>query len=122
MSSKTEVEGVGVPTPLEIVIGAANKWIDELETEIIPGSHENEVDGYQAEVDKVRAAVEELERDTSINVYFTGDEDGPNLFGVVYDDEDGVLEAAHENELHGWRVPVQPLLAKAVRLDGDHDD
>lgn len=59
--------------------------------------------------------------DTSINVYFTGDEDGPDLFGVVYDDEDGVLEAAHENEVHGWRVPVQPLLDRATRLDGDHD-
>lgn len=62
------------------------------------------------------------QKDTSINVYFTGDEDGPDLFGVVYDTEDEALEVAHENEVHAWRVPVQPLLEKAVRLDGDDDD
>lgn len=109
-------------TDLSVVLDAARKWRDELEGDIIPACDPEEQAGYQTEADAITEALEALERDTSINVYFTGDEDGPDLFGVVYDDEDSVLESAHENLLHGWRVPVRPLLDRAVRLDGDHDD
>ena len=117
----TETSGVGGSTPLDIVIEAAGKWRDELHNYVIPDADQAGAADYTKEADAISAAIDTLGKDTSINVYFTGDEDGPDLFGVVYDDEDGVLEAAHENEVHGWRVPVTPLLERAVRLDGDHD-
>ena len=56
------------------------------------------------------------EPDTSIDIYLTGDSDGPDMFGVIYDDEDGVLETAKENDECAWRVPVQPLLDRAVLI------
>jgi hypothetical protein len=43
-----------------------------------------------------------------ITVYFTGDEDGPDRFGTVYDTEDEALEVAHENCLAVWKVDVVP--------------
>lgn len=109
-------------TDLSIVLEAARKWRDEIDNYIEPDASEEEKQGYADESDSISEAIANLEKDTSINVYFTGDEDGPDLFGVAYDTEDEALESAHENEVHAWRVPVQPLLEKAVRLDGDHDE
>jgi hypothetical protein len=60
-----------------------------------------------------------------IHVYFTGDSEGPNVFGVVYDDEDEARECARENDLEVWRVPVVPNLAAAERIpfeDEEDDD
>ena len=55
-------------------------------------------------------------KDTSIDIYLTGDADGPDLFGVIYDDEDGVMETAREGEEYAWRVPVQPYPERAERI------
>lgn len=57
-----------------------------------------------------------------IHLYMTGDEDGPDIFAVIYDDEDEALEVAHENEVRVWRVPVIPQLDQAVDVTPDEED
>lgn len=96
---------------LSIVLDAARKW----------AAHK-EAGGYADEAETIIEATQNLERDTSIDVYLTGDEDGPDLFGVIYDEEDGALEAARENEVHAWRVPAQLYGDRAVRLESDSDE
>jgi hypothetical protein len=109
---------------LTVVLEAAQKWADELSNYIINDAEKRGDDeaatAYSAELDTVHAAITALTEgveaptpDTSIDIYLTGDKDGPDMFGVIYDDEDGVLEAARENEECAWRVPVQPNLDKA---------
>lgn len=61
-------------------------------------------------------------KDTSIDIYLTGDKDGPDMFGVIYDDEDGVLETARENDECAWRVPVQPNLDGAALIHEYKDE
>jgi hypothetical protein len=60
--------------------------------------------------------------DTSITVYLIGDEDAPNLFGIIYDEEDEAMEVARENDGIAWRVPAQLYGDQAVRLESDSDE
>jgi hypothetical protein len=57
-----------------------------------------------------------------IYLYLTGDEDGPDIFGVVYDEEDDAMEAGRENDVEVWRVPFIPQLDLAVRIESDADN
>lgn len=60
-----------------------------------------------------------------ITVYFTGDKDGPDHFGIVYDTEDEAMEVARENSEQAWRVSVIPDWDNAVHLpfeDEEEDD
>lgn len=57
-----------------------------------------------------------------IHLYLTGDEDGPDIFGVIYDEEDDAMEAGRENEVTVWRVPFIPQLDLAVKVESDSDE
>lgn len=121
---------------LDIVLDAARKWADELteyiEPDAVKRGADTEAEGYGSEADKITDAIARLEKEgveaptpnTSIDIYLTGSKDGPDMFGVIYDDEDGVKETAQENEECAWRVPAQPDLGKAELVyeyqeDGD---
>lgn len=54
-----------------------------------------------------------------IYLYLTGDEDGPDIFGVIYDEEDDALESGRENDRTVWRVPFIPQLDLAVKCESD---
>lgn len=60
--------------------------------------------------------------DQIMHLYFLGDEEGPDAFGLIYDDEDEAKECAVENELTVWRVPVTPHLSQAERIYGEEED
>lgn len=104
---------------LATVAEAAGKWRDELHDYVIPGSTAEETKGYTEQADKISAALDQLQ---PITVYFTGDEEGPDRFGMVYDTEDEALEVASENLLHVWRVPVIPDWAAAEHIESADDD
>jgi hypothetical protein len=57
-----------------------------------------------------------------IYLYVTGDEDGPDIFGLIYDDEDDAVECARDNDLSVWRVPFTPDLANAEYIEVGEDD
>ena len=57
-----------------------------------------------------------------ITVYFIGDKDGPDRFGIVYDTEDEAKEVARENEEQAWRVSVIPDWDNAVHLPFEDDE
>jgi hypothetical protein len=57
--------------------------------------------------------------DTSVTVYITGDEDGPDMYGLIYDLEDDARECVRENGGEVWRMPVLPLLDRAELM---HDE
>jgi hypothetical protein len=102
------------------VLDAARKWRDELHDYIIPGADgEGEATAYTAQADAISAALDALQ---PIHAYFTGDEDGPDHFGIIYDDEDEAMEAAFENGQHVWRVPLVPDWAAATLVGGGDDD
>lgn len=107
---------------LSTVLDAARKWRDELteyiEPDAVKRGADDDAKGYEAEADKISDALEELQ---PITVYFTGDEEGPDRFGLVYDTEDEALESADENDLRVWRVPVVPDWASAEQI-GEHED
>lgn len=112
-------QGVGTPTPMATVLDAARKWRDELHDYIIPDATDEDAAGYTAQADAISAALDELQ---PIHAYFTGDEDGPDHFGLVYDDEDEAMESARENEAFVWRVPLVPDWAGATLIGGGEDD
>jgi hypothetical protein len=108
---------------LTTVFDAARKWADELTTYIEPDAvkrgADEDAEGYESEADQISAALEELQ---PITVYFTGDEEGPDRFGIVYDTEDEALECAFENDLVIWRVPVIPNWDGSERVGPDVDE
>ena len=57
-----------------------------------------------------------------IYLYVTGDEEGPDIFGLIYDNEDDAAECARDNDLEVWRVPFTPHLDGAVHLQMGEDD
>jgi hypothetical protein len=94
---------------LSTVFDAARKWRDELteyiEPDAVKRGADEDAEGYESEADQISAALEQLQ---PITVYFTGDTDGPDRFGTVYDTEDEALEVARENCLAVYRVSVVP--------------
>lgn len=109
--------------PVQVVIDAAGKWRDELTDYIEPDAAKRgadaEAEGYESEADQIDTAINALQ---VMHVYFTGDEEGPNRFGTVYDTEDEALECAFENDLVIWRVPVIPNWVKSERVGPDVED
>lgn len=79
---------------------------------------------YRNPLQEILSAVPAPITEQPITVYFTGDEEGPDRFGLVYDTEDEAFEAAHENELEVWRVNVVPDWEHATHLvpDTKHED
>lgn len=57
-----------------------------------------------------------------VTVYLTGDDEGPDLFGVVYDDQDGAMESARENGVRAWSITALLRPATAVRLESDSEE
>lgn len=109
--------------PVQLVIDAAGKWRDELteyiEPDAVKRGDDEDAAGYESEADQLDAAINALQ---VMHVYFTGDEEGPERFGTVYDTEDEALEVAHENDRHVWRVPVIPNWAKSELIGGGEPD
>ncbi|QOP66211.1 hypothetical protein SEA_DANIELLEIGNACE_71 [Arthrobacter phage DanielleIgnace] len=56
-----------------------------------------------------------------ITVYLTGDEDGPDLLGLVYDLQDDAMESARENDRTAWQVKALLLPGTAIKLESDSD-
>lgn len=78
---------------------------------------------YRNPLQEILSAVPGPRAGEPIHLYLTGDEDGPNIFGAIYDEEDEALECGRENDLSVWRVPFIPQLDGAVLLplEGDSD-
>jgi hypothetical protein len=57
-----------------------------------------------------------------ITVYLSGDNDGPDLFGVVYDNVDDAMESARENSSTAWSIKAMLYPASAVRLESDSEE
>jgi hypothetical protein len=57
-----------------------------------------------------------------VTVYLSGDNDGPDLLGLVYDSADDALESARENDSTAWSVKAMLYPASAVRLESDGED
>lgn len=110
--------------PISTVFDAARNWRDELteyiEPDAVKRGDDEDAEGYESEADAISAALDSLQ---PITVYFTGDSEGPDRFGTVYDTEDEALEVAHENCLAVWRVQVIPNWETAENIhDADKDD
>lgn len=57
-----------------------------------------------------------------IYLYVCGDDEGPNIFGLIYDEEDAAIECARDNDLDVWRVPFTPDLANAEHVKIEEED
>jgi len=57
-----------------------------------------------------------------IYLYVTGDDGGPDIFGLIYDNEDDAMECATDNGLEVWRVPFTPDLDAAVLLIREEEE
>lgn len=94
---------------MAIVLDAAGKWRDELTEYIMPDADnsgaEEDAKGYEAEAEAISDALAGLE---PLDVYFTGDLEGPDKFGLIYDTEEAALECVQENGGQVWKVPVVP--------------
>lgn len=58
---------------------------------------------------------------TQTTVFLTGDEDGPDLHGLVYDLQDDAMESARENDRTAWQVKALLLPGTAIKLESDSD-
>lgn len=57
-----------------------------------------------------------------LTLYVTGDDEGPDIFGLIYDDEDEAMLAGRENDVHVWKVPFTPDIDAAVRVESDAEE
>lgn len=110
---------------MKTVFDAARNWRDELTEHIIPGLAKSsiggaeEMEGCESEAEEISAALDQLQ---PITIYFTGDNESPDRFGLAYDNEDDALESARENELQVWSVPVVPNWDAAENVTPGDDD